>query len=152
MARPSSGANLAIADLQRILGQRQHELKKLYKQRTRLERDLDGVDREIARIEGSGGGRGGRRGGGPGSRARNDKSLADTLEDVLRSKSGPLGVGDIMEAVLATGYRSNAANFRGIINQQLIKERKRFQKAGRGMYQIKGGGGGRKKAAEAAAA
>jgi hypothetical protein len=144
MARPSSGAGLAIADLQRILDQRQNELKKLYKRRTQAERELDSIDREIARIEGNG--RGGRRGGG---RARNEKSLADTLEDVLRANGGPMGVGDIMEAVLATGYRSNADNFRGIINQQLIKERKRFQKAGRGVYQVKGGG--RKKAdAEAA--
>ena len=144
MARPSSGAGLAIADLQRILDQKQHELKKLYKRRTQAERELDAIEREIAKIEGNG--RVGRRG----SRARNDKSLADTLEDVLRSKGSAMGVGEIMEAVLATGYRSNAENFRGIINQQLIKEKKRFTKTGRGMYQVKGGSG--KKKGEAAAA
>ena len=47
-------------------------------------------------------------------------------------------VGDIADAVLATGYRSNSVNFRAIINQTLIKERKRFASAGeRGMYQLK---------------
>ena len=146
MARPSSGAGLAIADLQRILDQKQHELKKLYKRRAQAERDLDAIDREIAKIEGNG--RGGRRGGG--GRARNDKSLAETLEDVLRSNGKAMSVGDIMEAVLATGYRSNAENFRGIINQQLIKEKKRFTKADRGMYQVKGGGGKKKSEAQAA--
>lgn len=152
MARPSNGAGLAIADLQRMLDQRQSELKRLARRRAELERELAGVDREIEKIAGRGGA-GGRRGGG--GRARNSKSLIDTLEDVLRSKGAPMGVGDIVEAVLATGYRSNSANFRGIINQQLIKERKRFQKAGRGMYQLKsgggGGGGGKKKAEKAEA-
>ena len=147
MARPSSGAGLAIADLQRILDQKQSELRKLYKRRTQAERELDAVEREIAKLEGNG--RGGRRGGG--GRARNDKSLADTLEQVLRSNGSAMSVGDIMDAVLATGYRSRAENFRGIINQQLIKERKRFQKASRGMYQLKGGGGGKKKAEAQAA-
>ena len=146
MARPSSGAGLAIADLQRILDQKQHELKKLYKRRTQAERELDAIEREIGKIEGNG--RGGRRGAG--SRARNDKSLADTLEDVLRAGGKAMSVGDIMEAVLATGYRSNAANFRGIINQQLIKEKKRFTKAERGMYQVKGSGGKKKSDAQAA--
>ena|SRR6478672_1061783 len=145
MARPSSGAGLGIADLQRILAERQSDLKKLYKQRTRAERELNAIDREIAKLEGAG--RGGRRGGG---RARNEHSLVDTLEEVLRSKGRPMSVGEILEAVLATGYRSNAANFRSIINQQLIKERKRFQKTGRAMYQAKGGGA--KKKGEAAAA
>ena len=151
MARPSSGAGLAIADLQRILDQKQGELRKLYKRRARAERELDAVEREIAKIEGNG--RGGRRGGGGGGggRARNDKSLADTLEEVLRANGGAMGIAEIMDAVLATGYRSNADNFRGIINQQLIKEKKRFTKAGRGMDQVMGGGGGKKKAEAAAA-
>ena len=41
MARPSTGAGLAIADLQRILDQKQNELKKLYKRRSQLERELE---------------------------------------------------------------------------------------------------------------
>ena len=47
-------------------------------------------------------------------------------------------VGVITEAVLATGYRSSSDNFRAIINQTLIKEKKRFISTGaRGEYQIK---------------
>ena len=137
MARPSTGAGLAIADLQRMLDQRQNELKRLKKRRAQIERELASVDRDIARIEGAAGGGGGGRRGGAGSRARNEHSLVDTMEAVLQKKGGAMSVGDIVEAVQATGYRSNSANFRGIINQQLIKERKRFQKAGRGMYQVK---------------
>ena len=129
MARPSTGANLSLAALQHIMENRKTELNRLRKQRTKIQRDLDAVDREIGQIEGSGIGRGG-------GRARNAKSLNDTLEDVLRSNGKPMKVGDIVDAVKATGYRSSSANFRGIVNQTLIKD-KRFGASERGMYQIK---------------
>ena len=57
----------------------------------------------------------------------------------MRDNGKPMRVGEILEAVSATGYRSNSANFRGIINQTLIKERKRFNQAERGTYALKGG-------------
>ncbi|HSU69029.1 MAG TPA: hypothetical protein VLJ39_19255, partial [Tepidisphaeraceae bacterium] len=85
---------------------------------------------QISRIEG-----GGSRGGG-GGRARNAKSLNDSIDEVLRGNGKPMKVGDIVDAVEATGYRSSSANFRGIVNQALIKD-KRFIAAERGMYQIK---------------
>lgn len=129
MPRPSTGTNLSLSDLHQIMQSRRSELTKLRKQRQELQRDLDRVDRQIFRIEG-----GGRRGGN--GRARNELSLNDTIDQVLRSNGKPMKVGDIMDAVLKTGYRSNSANFRGIINQTLIKD-KRFTAAERGMYQIK---------------
>ena len=42
-----------------------------------------------------------------------------------------------MEAVKANGYRSSSDNFRGIVNQTLIKEKKRFTAPSRGLYQLK---------------
>ena len=129
MPRPSSGTNLSLADLQSIMETRRGELGRLRKQRSELQRKLDGLDRQIGRIEG-----GGRMGGG--GRARNAKSLNDTLEEVL-SNGKPMSVGDIVEAVKAAGYRSSSANFRGIVNQTLIKENKRFVATERGVYQLK---------------
>ena len=147
MARPSSGSGLTIAQLQQIINRRKKEISALRRDRTRLERELDAVDKQIAKLEGNGSGGRGRGGGG---RARNEKSLVETLEEVLGGK-GAMSIGDIVAAVERTGYRSNAANFRGLVNQTLIKENKRFGSAGRGMYQLKGGGGGKKKGdAEAA--
>jgi hypothetical protein len=58
------------------------------------------------------------------------------MESALRSAGRPLSVGDILQKVHAAGYRSNSANFRALINQTLIKE-KRFVSAGRGIYQLK---------------
>ena len=48
-------------------------------------------------------------------------------------------VAEIMDGVLSTGYRSGSANFRGIINQTLIKD-KRFGQVERGVYELKAGG------------
>jgi hypothetical protein len=117
----------SITDLQRLLNERRSALKKLAKQRTKVQRKLDGIDREIAGLGGSG--------GGGGARVRNDLSLVATLETVLKGKQS-MQVGDIVDAVEARGYRSNSANFRGIVNQTLIKE-PQFSSAGRGLYRLK---------------
>jgi len=130
MARPSTGSNLSLAALQSIMEARRSDLNRLRKQRTEAQRKLDAIDKQISRIEG-----GGSRGGG-GGRARNAKSLNDSIDEVLRGNGKPMKVGDIVDAVEATGYRSSSANFRGIVNQALIKD-KRFIAAERGMYQIK---------------
>lgn len=129
MPRPSTGTNLSLADLQSIIDMRRVELTRLRKQRTELQRKLDGLDRQIGKIEGSG-----RAGGG--GRARNAKSLTESLEEVLRASGKPMSVGDIVDAVQASGYRSSSDNFRGIVNQTLIKD-KRFTAAERGVYQLK---------------
>jgi septal ring factor EnvC (AmiA/AmiB activator) len=141
MARPNSGLNFNIAQLERILDDRRTEVSRLERQRAELARKLEGLDRQIGKLNGGLRGMRGRlRGAGGGGRARNERSLVETLEAVMRSNGKPMRVGDIVEAVTATGYRSNSANFRGIINQTLIKERKRFGQADRGVYELKGGG------------
>jgi hypothetical protein len=119
----------SIIDLQRLLNERRSALKKLAKQRAKIQKKLDGIDREIAGLGGSGGG------GIGGARVKNTMSLVATLEAVLKGKQA-MAVGDIVDAVGARGYRSNSANFRGIVNQTLIKE-PQFASAGRGLYRLK---------------
>ena len=153
MARPGTGANLNITQLEQILEERKRELDKLMRQRSEWEKKLNGLDRQIERLGGTaGGGRRGRGNGGGGSgRARNEQSLMDTIESVLRDRGAAMKVSEIVEAVQGTGYRSNSANFRGIVNQTLIKD-KRFVQAGRGVYELKGGGGAAKAKKEKAEA
>src|SRR5436190_7645219 len=119
MARPASGTNLTIAQLQRVLNEKKSELDRLYRQRATLEKKMNLIDRQIERVGGgmNGGGRRGIGFIGAGGRARNEHSLLDTLETVMRNAGKPMKVGDIMDGVLATGYRSGSANFRGIVNQ-----------------------------------
>lgn len=150
MPRPPT-AGLNITQLERILQDRKTDVDRLERLRADLQRRLSGVEQKILRIQGSL--RGGRRRGG-GIRARNDQSLVATIESVMRGHGKPMRVGEIVDAVQAGGYRSNSANFRGIVNQTLIKERKRFSAADRGVYQLKGGGdskGSTKKEKSAAA-
>src|SRR6266508_3528603 len=127
MPRGPSINGLSIGQLQSLLQSRLGKVQKLEKQRNRWARKLDQIDR---RIEQLGGGRGtGRRGRPPGrGRAQNKMSLTAAIEQVLKGASKPMRVGDIADAVERSGYRSTSANFRGIVNQTLIKD-KRFGQA-----------------------
>jgi hypothetical protein len=134
MPRPASGANWNIADLRRILNERTRTLDRLQKRRQKAVRAVEAIDAEIAKIAGNGGL--GRMGGMGGGRVRNDKSLPDYIEDFLSKNGKPARVGDIAEGVQSLGYRSNSKTFKNIVNQMLIKERKRFQAVDRGLYSL----------------
>src|SRR5688572_5261220 len=118
MARTASPTDMSISDLERLLRLRQRELDALMRRRKRLERKLAALDERLARLEGPGGGRhrGLSAGNGTGKRARNEVPLTEAIERVLGKARGPLSVGEIVAGVLASGYRSMSANFRGVVN------------------------------------
>ena len=128
MPRGTNSTDLSIARLESMLRERKSELNMLRRQREKVQQQLNEIDRRIASLGGSK-----MRGGG---RARNAESLVATLEAVLRGSGKPMKVGEIVDAVQKRGYQSSSANFRGIVNQTLIKE-KQFSSAGRGLYQMK---------------
>jgi hypothetical protein len=131
--RNGTSARLTIRDLERMLAKRRSALDELTRERSQVQKRMDALDVKIRSLSG-GAGTPGLTGGG---RARNAMSLVAALSDVLTKADKPLRVGEIVEKVQAAGYRSNAANFRGLVNQTLIKQRKLFANPGRGMYQIK---------------
>jgi hypothetical protein len=139
MARPSL-EGLTIAKLEILISTIKSKKSTLMKERERLVKDLRKVDEKIARLDGRNGAIGGSSVGSltPGGRVRNAKSLVDTMADVL-AKSGEKGlsVQEIVDGVLATGYKTTSPNFRGIVNQTLIKERKKFANVSRGVYAVK---------------
>jgi hypothetical protein len=131
--RNGTPASLTINDLERMLAKRRSALEEVMRERAQLQKRMDALDVKIRSL--SGGARAsGLTGGG---RARNAMSLVAAMSEVLTKADKPLSVGDIVEKVQAAGYHSNAANFRALVNQTLIKQRKLFAKAGRGIYQIK---------------
>jgi hypothetical protein len=140
LARPAMSA-FTIAKLESMLEQQRSKKKDLLRERTKLAAQLEKLDRQIAGLDGGAGGGGGTSGnsggGGAGSRPRNEKSLVATLEEVLTGNPKGLSVGDIVEAVQNAGYKSSSPNFRGIINQTLIKEKKKFAAVERGVYAMK---------------
>ncbi len=131
MARPASLSNLSISQLQNIIESRRAEIARLERRRNKLARKLNQLDDKIMALGGSGKMR-----AGGGGRVRNNKSLPEMLLQVLAKSGKAMQVGDIVDAVRSGGYKTKSANFRGIVNQTLIKD-KRFNSAGRGMYQLK---------------
>ena len=129
MPMTTASTGLSLNDLARLLAKRQREINSLTKRRSKLEKKLRALDERIHAVSGG-------RHTGAGSRARNDVNLLDAIEAVLKKSGKPLKVGDIMEQVLKSGYRSTSANFRGIVNQTLIKG-KQFQSVERGIYGLK---------------
>lgn len=130
MSRSGASSGLSIEQLEKLLNSRRNELQKLMRQRAKIAKRLEMLDNRIHDLGGKAGGRGA-------TRARNEYSLLELMETVMKEAGKPMKVGDIMEAVQAKGYRSTSPNFRGIVNQTLIKERKRFAQASRGIYQLK---------------
>lgn len=131
MPRGSNGVNLTLDQLERILNQKRRELSRLSRKRATAQKRLDDIDDRIRRL---GGPAGVSRGGG--RRARNDQSLVEVIHGVLQKSGRPLRVSAIADAANAAGYRSSSANFRGIVNQMLIKD-PRFASQSRGFYQLK---------------
>jgi hypothetical protein len=129
MPRHSNGYDFSIAQLEKLLETRRSRLAVLERTRARVQRRLDALDAKITSLGGATRSSGGR--------VRNKVGLNDSIAAILKKKSGPMNVGDIAQRVLAGGYSSNSANFRGIVNQALIKD-PRFAKAGeRGSYQLR---------------
>lgn len=116
----------SISELRALLGLQRKRRGQLLGERKKLQAKLDQVDREIALLDGSEGGGGGR---------RNDKPLPDVIEGILKKSGKPMKVGDIVAGVENAGYRSSSANFRGIVNQTLIKD-DRFTSPSRGHYKL----------------
>jgi len=131
MPRGSNGVNLTLDQLELMLNQKRRELSRLSRKRATAQRRLEDIDEKIRRLGGSGIAM---RGGG--RRARNDQSLVEVIHTVLQKAARPLRVSAIADAANEAGYRSSSANFRGIVNQMLIKD-PRFTSQSRGFYQLK---------------
>ena len=133
---PRLSNHLTIAQIESMLNSRRAQLATLSKDRTKLQKQLDSVNARITQLSGGAAIKGGLAVNAAG-RARNSASLIDMMTSQLQKAGKALSVSEIVEGVQAAGYRSTSSNFRGIVNQTLIKERKRFANAGRGIYQLK---------------
>lgn len=121
--------DMSTADLHAELHRRQKNVRKLERKRERLLGELAGVEAELA-SEGALSSTGGIR-----RRPRNEKNLVESLADVLKGKT--MSVTEATQAVQQAGYMTTAANFRTIVNQALIREKKVFKKIARGQYTAK---------------
>ncbi len=129
MSKGSIG-NMSTAELQRELRKRERGLRGLQRTRERLASRIQELDAQIMELGGVITGLGGVR-----KRAKNDAKLVDALVKLLSGKT--MGVTEASIAVQKAGYKTTSPNFRTIVNQALIKD-KRFKRVERGQYTARG--------------
>lgn len=126
----TSLAGFSISKLKSLLQAQENKRGDLMKERRKLQKQIDKIDRQLSGLTG-----GGNFGG---ARVRNEKNLVTHMQEVLAKAPKGMSVADIVEGVRSNGYNSKSANFRGIVNQTLIKEKKIFSKTDvRGVYTLK---------------
>tara|TARA_R110002072_G_scaffold68564_1_gene166799 strand:- start:50 stop:463 length:414 start_codon:yes stop_codon:yes gene_type:complete len=121
--------NLSMGELQAELARREKGVRKLERRREKLLAELTQIDTDLAAVGALSAAGGVRR------RPRNEMNLVDSLAAVLDGKT--MSVTDVTQAVQQAGYITTASNFRTIVNQALIRERKVFKKVSRGQYTAK---------------
>lgn len=128
--------NVPLAVLQKEILRRQKLLPQLIAQR-------DGLDRQIAEIQGLEAVETGKEAAPKAPhkarrrrRARNKIGLADALAACLKGKT-KVTVAEAMEGVLAAGYKSKASDFRQLVNRTLLTDN-RVKRVGRGEFALKG--------------
>ena len=130
--RKSSSQSLggvSTVDLQREIARRQRSRDRLVEKRAKLAADLAALDAEIAALGASG--------AAAGKRVRNEANLVDSLKGVLSNAT--MGVAEAADAVQRAGYRTSSPNFRTIVNQALLANKKAFRKVARGRYTARKG-------------
>ncbi|MEM1423478.1 MAG: hypothetical protein AAGH64_05685 [Planctomycetota bacterium] len=119
----------SIAELKNEIKRRERQLTTLHRRREKLVSQLAEIDEQIAELGGTASGAspigGGRK------RYRNDSNLADALVDLLKTQT--LSVTAAAIEVQKAGYKTTSPNFRTIVNQTLLRD-KRFKRVGRGLY------------------
>jgi hypothetical protein len=70
-----------------------------------------------------------------GRRPRNTASLVESLQKLLTNKT--MTVTEMADAVQKAGYKTSSPNFRTIVNQTLINNKKAFKRVARGQYTAK---------------
>jgi hypothetical protein len=134
MPRTKAVRNLSISDLERLLNSRRSQISKLETKRAKVLRKLKGIEDDIISLGGTVGGSVRVTGS---VRASNTQTLPEVILQVLKGKASGMKVAEIVAASLAAGYQTKSDNFRSIVNQTLIKD-KRFTKTGeRGVYALK---------------
>jgi hypothetical protein len=123
----SALSNLSVSDLQREINRRTRVVRTMMMRRAKAAAKLDAIDRLIAMHGGTVGGRTGSR-----TRPQNEHSLVASLATLLKGKK--MGVAAAAAAVQKAGYKTNAANFRTMVNIALIKNKRMFKKVDRGIY------------------
>ena len=125
-------SRLSVAQIEQVLEQQKSLLHQLTSKRDALISELKDLDKQIHVLAG-------KRGRGriaklpTGRRVRNEKSLRALLGEILAKHKKGLTKKELMEKVLASGYKSNAKNF-GMIVYLNLYNKPEFSVDDKGVY------------------
>lgn len=125
---------MSINEMLVEIKRRNRLINKLNRKRATLLAKVDEIESQI-RENGGEIKRGGLYASGMGKRPKNTQALPDAMASVM-SKTEPMSVAQIEDAVTKSGYRSVSTTFKTIIFQALAKD-KRFKKIARGQYSLR---------------
>jgi len=140
----AKASNMSLAELEAILEKKQSRLDELKKKQSRLEKELDGVNQEIATLEGKGKGRRGRPAGSTNKkktvrrrRAKNAKPLKGHVEEILADNKKGLTLQQIVDKVKKAGYKSKSKDFKNVVYQCLYHTEEFVLDKAKGTYTLK---------------
>ena len=129
-------SKMRIADLRQEIERRQKLLPKLMAQRDALSREIAELQssatpqaRKAARPEAAPKKTRGRH------QAKNKVGLADALAVFMKGKK-KVTIAEAIAGVLAAGYKTKSGDFRGVVNNMLLTD-KRFKNVARGVFTLK---------------
>lgn len=127
--------DLTVTELERLLDARKSEFVNLSRRKSKLERDLAKVQKRMSLLEGRrGGGRLGRK---LGKRPRNEKSLYETVGELLAKTKKGYSLAELADKVLSTGYKSKSIDFKNVVYQCLYNAKEIMHDPETGTYRLK---------------
>jgi phage-related baseplate assembly protein len=129
---PRGKAELSIAKLQNYLNVQRAKRQTILREKKKLLKAMRKLDAQLAQLDGQHVAPTGKAG-----RGGNSTRLVDVMVEVMSKSGDGMTIQQIIDGVEKAGYISASDNFRSIINQALIRERKRFVKLQRGLYAVK---------------
>lgn len=123
--------SLSLADLEKLLAERQAQVEALLKKRDQLAGAIENLDAEINDFLTSGGTP--RRG----KRAKNSASLRTVMLEVLAKNKKGLSLADLAQQISDTGYKSNSRNFKNVVYQCLYNTETVMLDSATGLYRVK---------------
>jgi len=129
----------SVATLERALANRKREVAALEKQRDALRAQLARVEADIEKARGAAVGaapkaKRAKRVGRPRRRAKNKVTLKQAIAAALKDADKPMKAADVLAAITAAGYQSNAKGFKQTVHSALTLH-PNAKRVSRGVYE-----------------
>ncbi|MCC6910327.1 MAG: hypothetical protein IT430_20525 [Phycisphaerales bacterium] len=136
MPRKPDLSRVPTVELIRELERRQAMAGEFESRREALQKELAEIEAELSALETRASNAFGRRhvnrSAAARTRSANLQPLSVALQKLLTGET--MSVSEAAEAVKKAGYKSNAADFKSVVNLTLLKRKDLFKRVGRGQY------------------